>query len=131
MAVQQKSRAVDVALAHTQAWSNHDFDRARSMLADDVEVTATTTQPIMAATTLAGIEDYMHGLVEFAQPVAPNSLRVLAATGDEYNALLLVTVKAPFGPGGTEATLAGARLYLLDDDDKIKKEQVIFFVAEG
>jgi hypothetical protein len=82
----------------------------------------------MAATSLAGIDDYMRGLVEFAQPVVPGSLRVPASVGDERNALLLVTVQATFGPGGPEATLAGARLYLLDDDDKIKEEQVIFFV---
>jgi SnoaL-like domain len=129
MSVQQKSPAVDVARAHAEAWSNHDFDSARSMLAPDVEVTATTTQPIMAATNLAGIDDYMHGLVEFARPIVPGSLRVLASVGDEHNALLLVTVQAAFGPGGAETTLAGARLYLLDDDT-IKKEQVIFFVQE-
>jgi hypothetical protein len=131
MAVQQKSRAVDVALAHSEAWSNHDFDSARSMLADDVEVTVTTTQPIMPATKLTGIDDYMHGLVEFAQPIVTGSLRVLATTGDDRNALVLSTIQAPFGPGGAEATLAGARLYLLDDEDKIKREQVIFFVQEG
>jgi SnoaL-like domain len=130
MAVQEKSRAVDVAREHIEAWSNHDFDAVRGKLADDVEVSVTTTQPIMSAINLIGIDDYMHGLIEFAQPIVPGSLRVLANTGDERNALLVVTVRAPFRPGGTETTLAGARLYLLDKDDKIKKEQVIYFIQE-
>ena len=83
MAVQQKSRAVDVAREHVEAWSNHDFDAARGKLADDVEVSVTTAQPIMSAINLIGIDDYMHGLIEFAQPIVPGSLRVLASTGDE------------------------------------------------
>jgi hypothetical protein len=93
-------------------------------------VTHDRGEGVMAATSLAGIDDYMRGLVEFAQPVVPGSLRVLASVGDERNALLLVTVQATFGPGEAEATLVGGRLYLLDDDDKIKEEQVIFF-AQG
>ena len=130
MSVQQESRAVDVARRHVEAWSNHDFDTARHKLADDVEVSVTTTQPIMAATHLVGIDDYMHGLIEFVQPIVPGSLQVLAGVGDDRNALLMVTVRAPFGPNGAEVTLAGARLYLVDEDDKIKKEQVIFFVQD-
>jgi hypothetical protein len=47
------------------AWSNHDFDTARGSLAADVKVTATTTQPVMPDTNLAGIDDYMRGVIQF------------------------------------------------------------------
>jgi hypothetical protein len=64
----------------------------------------------------------------FAQAVLPGSLRILASTGDDRNALLMLTVEADFGGG--KAILPGARLYRLDDDNnKIKTEQVIFYAA--
>jgi hypothetical protein len=50
---------------------------------------------------------------------------VLASVGDERNALFLLTVETDFGAG--KVTLPAARLYLLDEDDKIKVEQVVFF----
>lgn len=128
MSAQHEPRAVTVAREHVEAWSNHDFGTARDGLAPDVRVTATTTQPIMAATDLTGIDDYMIGLNQFAQAVVPGSLRILASTGDERNALLLLTIEADFGAG--KATLPGARLYLLDENNKIKSEQVIFYAGQ-
>ncbi len=70
----------------------------------------------------------MIGLTQFAQGVVPGSLRILASTGDERNALLMLTVEADFGAG--PATLPGARLYLLDENNKIKTEHVIFYAAQ-
>jgi len=35
------------------------------------------------------------------------------------------------GTGGTEISATCARLYVLDDNDKIKTEHVIFYVAQG
>jgi SnoaL-like domain len=127
MSAQHEPPAVAIARAHVEAWSNHDFDTARNSLAPDVRVTASTTQPIMPATDLTGTDNYMIGLTQFAQAVVPGSLRILASTGDERNALLLLTVEADFGAG--KATLPGARLYLLDENNKIKTEQVIFYAA--
>jgi hypothetical protein len=124
-------RAVNTARAHVEAWSNHDFERARKSLADDVHVTVTTTQPIMSATDTVGVEKYMEGLIKFVQAVEPGSARVIASVGDEHNALLLLTVKAAFAPGGGKVDLSAARLYLVDHNDKIKAEQVIFYVASG
>jgi hypothetical protein len=124
--VLQDSPAVAVARAHAEAWSNHDWDRAREGLATDVRVTATTTQPIIPAADLTGIDDYMQGLIEFAQAVVPGSARVIASVGDERNALLMLTVEADFGAG--KVTLPAARLYLLDENAKIKVEQVVFYV---
>ena len=128
MSAQQESTAVAIARAHVQAWSNHDFDTARSALAPDVRVTAVTTQPTPPATDLTGADDYMTGLTQFAQAVAPGSLRIVASAGDERNALLMLTVEADFGGGKT--TLPGARLYLLDDNNKIKTEHVVFYAVQ-
>jgi hypothetical protein len=110
-----------------EAWSNHDFEEARRSLAPDVRVTATTTDPGMKDTNLIGVEEYMRGLIEFAQGVIPGSAQVLASAGDDRNALLMVSVKAVFGPEIPEVTLPAARLYLLDADNKIRDEQVVFF----
>ena len=129
MSAQHESPAVAIARAHAEAWSNHDFDAARSSLADDVKVTATSTVPIMPATDLSGADDYMVGLTQFAQAVVPGSLRVIASVGDERNALLMLTVEADLPVG--RMTLPGARLYLLDETGKIKVEQVIFYAAQS
>jgi hypothetical protein len=124
---QQESPAVAVARAHAEAWSNHDWDKARKMLAPDVHVVATSTQPMVNPTDLTGIDDYMEGLIKFAQPIEPGSLRVIAIVGDERNSLILLTVRAAFGPGGAKVTLPAARLALLDENNKIKAERVVFF----
>jgi hypothetical protein len=129
MTIADVSPAVAAALAHCEAWSSQDWDTARSMLAADVKVTATTTRPIMPETNLSGADAYMEGLKYFAGAVVPGSLQVNATVGDECNALLMVTVQAGFGPGGAPVSLPGARLYLFDDEGKIKVEQVVFFVA--
>ena len=129
MSAQQESPAIAIARAHVEAWSNHDFDTARSALAPDVRVTATTTQPMPPATDLTGADDYMVGLTQFAQAVVPGSLRIIASTGDERNALLTMTMTMAGGPFGAGATAPCARLYVLDDDNKIKTEHVIFYVT--
>jgi len=121
------SPAVAVARAHVEAWSHHDYDKARKSLAADVHVTVTTTQPVMAPTDTTGVDFYMDGLKKFANAVEPGSARVIASIGDEHNALLMVTVKAAFGPNGAKVTIPAARLYLLDENKKIKAEQVVFF----
>jgi hypothetical protein len=123
-----ESRAAAMAQAHCEAWSNHDYAKAREALAPDVKVTATSTQDGLPLTNLTGVDDYMKGLVLFADTVQPGSLKTNAVVGDERNALLLVTVKTqgpPLGP----TTLSGARLYLFDENDKIKSEQVVFYVV--
>ena len=127
MSTQQESPAVAIARAHVEAWSKHDFDSARSLLADDVKVTATSSNPALPQTDLTGADNYMAGLIAYAQPIVPGSVRILASTGDERNALLMLTVEADFGAG--KATLPGARLYLVDENNKIKTEHVIFYAA--
>ena len=119
--------AVAIARTHIEAWSKHDFAAARKSLAADVRFTAMSTQPAMTPTDLVGIDDYMAGLVRFAHAVVPGSARVTASIGDERNALIMVTVKAVLGFGAAKM-LPMARLYLLDAQDRIKDEQVIFYV---
>jgi hypothetical protein len=129
MPVQPDSPAVAVARAHAEAWSNHDWDTARAMLAPDVHVTAATTQPMPPPTDSTGVEAYMEGLVAFAQAIEPGSAKVIASLGDERNSLIVLTVKATLGPGGPIVTIPAARLALLDEDNKIKAEQVVFFAV--
>jgi hypothetical protein len=130
MTTDHEPRAVAIARAHVEAWTTHDFEAARRGLAEGVKVTATTTAPYPPATSLTGVDDYMEGLVAFAQAVVPGSARVLAATGDDRNALLMLTVEMG-GPDGGRTELPGARLYLLDEDGRIVDEQVIFYAAAG
>jgi len=129
MSAQQESPAVAIARAHVEAWSNHDFDTARSMLADDVKVTATSSNPALPQTDLTGAGNYMEGLIAYAQPVVPGSVRILASAGDERSALLTLTTTMAGGPFGAGASAPCARLYRLDDDNKIKTEHVIFYVT--
>jgi hypothetical protein len=129
MPIHQESSAVALARTHAEAWSNHDWDTARKMLAPDVHVTTMTTQPTMKPTDTTGIDDYMAGLIQFAQAVEPGSARVISSVGDERNSLILLTVRAAFGPDGAKVTVPAARLALFDENQKIKKEQVVFFAV--
>ena len=126
-----ESRAVKVALDHIEAWSNQNYDEVRKRLSNDVHVTVTTTQPIMSATDTVGIDKYMEGLKKFGQIVVPGSAEIISSVGDEQNALITVMVKATVGPGGAKLPLLGSRLYLLDENGKIKSEQVTFCVLSS
>ena len=129
MSSQQEPTAVAVARAHVDAWGNHDYDTARGALAPDVHVVVTSVDPEAPTVDTTGVEDYMQGLVQFGQAVLPGTSRVNAAIGDETRALLQVTSRVKFGPDAPEMTLHGARLYRLDENQKITDEQVIFFVT--
>src|SRR6516162_9851977 len=129
MSAQPESAAIAIARAHVEAWSNHDFDTARGMLAPDVHITATSSNPALPHTDLTGADNYMEGLIAYAQPIVPGSVRILASTGDERSALLTLTMTMAGGPFGAGATAPCARLYRLDDNNKIKTEHVIFYVA--
>jgi SnoaL-like protein len=129
MSLSNDSAAIRTAVAHIDAWSNHDWDASRAGLASDVWVTAHNTDPSFPVTDLHGTDDYMKGLIEFAQAVVPGSPEILATTGDKKQALVTLNVRVKFGPDAPEMTLPGSRAYLFDDNDKIKVEHVVFFVA--
>jgi hypothetical protein len=129
MSHQQDPTAVAVARAHVDAWGSHNYDKARASLAPDVRVVVTSVDPEAPSVDTTGIEAYMEGLVQFGQAVLPNTSSVNSAIGDDTRALLQVTTRVQFGPGAPEMTLHGARLYRLDESQKIVEEQVTFFVT--
>jgi hypothetical protein len=100
------------------------------MLAPDVRVRATTTASYPPDTDLTGAVKYMEGLRAYAEPIVPGSVSVLASTGDDRNALLLLSLTMVGGPFGEGTTAPCARLYLIDDNGKIKNEQVVFYLAQ-
>jgi hypothetical protein len=117
------SPAVTVARAHLEAWTNHDLDSARGNLAEDVQFYS-------PAANLAGIQEYMEGargLAQFAKQVIPGSLRVIAATGDDRNALIMYEVRTEGGPFGPRL-FPSAQTWMLDESGKIKVERIVSIV---
>lgn len=129
MPAQQESPAVAIARAHVQAWARKDYDTARSMLAPDVRIIAMTTAPYPPPTDLTGADQYMKGLVAFADPIVPGSLRELASAGDDRDALLMLDLRVAGGPFGAGAPAPCSRPYLVEDG-KIKTAQIIFYVGQ-
>ena len=129
MSQSSDSPAVELARAHVEAWSAKDWDQARSMLAPDVHVIAMSTNPALPHTDLTGADEYMTGLVAYADAIVPGSVRELACTGDQQNALLTLDLRMAGGPFGAGAAAPCARLYLVEDG-KIKTEQVVFYVGQ-
>ena len=119
-----ESRAVALARAHLEAWTNHDFDTARGNLAKDVQF-------FSPAGNLVGIHEYMdapRGLTQFAKQVVPGSLRIIAAMGDERNALIMYEVSTEGGPIGAKL-FPSAQTWLLDENGKIKVERIISYAV--
>ncbi|HEV2656772.1 MAG TPA: nuclear transport factor 2 family protein [Ktedonobacteraceae bacterium] len=119
----QDATAITIARAHINAWSHHDWEKTRELLAPDVHAVVTTTQPTKAPAELTGIDAYMGPKIRAAQLIEPGSVHEISAIGDERNALILVTMRIGLGPDGTMVTMARAILYLLDENKKIKEER--------
>jgi hypothetical protein len=118
------SRAVALARSHLEAWTNHDLDTVRGNLAEDVQFYS-------PAASLVGIDEYMNaprGLTQFARQVVPGSLRVIAAMGDERNALIMYAVSTEGGPIGSRV-FPSAQTWLLDENGKIKVERIVSYSA--
>jgi hypothetical protein len=116
--------AVALALAHVEAWTNQDFDTVRGNLSKDVQFYS-------PAANLVGIDDYMgapRGLTQSARQVVPGSLRVIAAMGDERNALIMYEVSTEGGPIGSKA-FPSAQTWVLDDNGKIRVERIVSYMA--
>lgn len=121
-----ESHAVEVARAHLEAWTNHDFDSARKNLAEDVQF-------FSPAANLVGIAEYMdapRGLVQFAKQVVPGSLHIHAAAGDERNALIMYEVSTEGGAFGSKV-FPSAQTWVLDEHGKIKVERIVSFSRPG
>ncbi|MGH2495064.1 MAG: nuclear transport factor 2 family protein [Ktedonobacteraceae bacterium] len=124
----QDSTAITIARAHINAWSHHDWDKTRELLAPNVHAVITTTQPMKATTELTGIDAYIEPKIKAAQLIEPGSVHEISAIGDEHNALIMVTFRIGLGPGGTMVTMARAILILLDENKKIKEERDEYFI---
>jgi SnoaL-like domain len=124
----QDSTAITIARAHINAWSHHDWEKTRELLAPNVHAVVTTTQPMKAPAELTGIDAYMEPKIKAAQFIEPGSVHEISAIGDERNALILVTMRIGLGPGGMMVTMARALLYLLDENKKIKEERDEYFI---
>jgi ketosteroid isomerase-like protein len=129
MSLQQNSAAVAAARAHVEAWSKRDYDGAREALADDVWVTAVAADPTFPKTDLNGVEAYMQGLIQYADGIVPGSTDVVEAVGDDKQALLTVNARVKYGPDAPEMDAPAARMYVFDEDGKIKIEHVLFFLS--
>lgn len=123
-----ESLAITVARAHIDAWSHHDWEKTRKLLAPNVHAVVTTTQPMRATAELTGIDAYMVPKIRASQLIEPGSVHEISAIGDEHNALILVTLRIGLGPGGTMVTMVRAILYLLDENKKIQEERDEYFV---
>jgi ketosteroid isomerase-like protein len=120
------SRAVAIARAHLEAWTNHDLDTVRGNLAEDVQF-------FSPAANLTGIDEYMdapRGLTQFAKQVVPGSLRVIACMGDDQNALIMYEVRTEGGPIGSRL-FPSAQTWLLDESGKIKVERIVSYSVSG
>ncbi len=119
-----ESPAVAFARAHLEAWTNHDIDTARGNLASDVQF-------FSPAAHLVGVDEYMdgpRGLVQFATHVVPGSLKVIAAMGDERNALIMYQVDTEGGPLGARR-FPSAQTWVLDEHGKIQVERLISYAT--
>lgn len=122
------STAIRVARAHIGAWSHHDWDKTRELLAPDVHAWVTSTQADFGTAELTGIDAYMEPKIRAAQLIEPGIFDEISAIGDERNALMLVTFRIGLGPGGTMVTMARSCLHLLDENGKITVERDAFYV---
>ena len=103
----QHPRAVGIALAHVEAWSHHDWETTRAVLAPDIRALVTSTQPQFGGGgEINGAEDYM-----------------------TRKAFVVARMRIALGPGGAMVTMTRSCLYLVDEAGRIKEERDSFFVS--
>ena len=125
-----KSKAVEVAIQHVQAFSNQDYDTARSLLAEDVHFILITSIPGFPTPSEGhGVEAFMRALTS-GNTLIPGSLQVIHSIGDDHQALITVSVKGTL-PTHEPITLLAARHYMIDEHEKITNELVIIANYEG
>ena len=128
------SKAAEIAIKHVEAFSNHDYDRARSLLAEDVHfilITSIPGFPGVRGNPLEGngVEEFMKTLTS-RNTLIPGSLQVIHSIGDDHQAFITVSVRGTL-PTQEPMTLLAARHYMIDENEKIKNELVIMSTYEG
>ena len=124
------SKAAAIGMKHVEAFSNHDYETARSLLADDVHFILITSIPGFPNPFEGhGVEEFMKALSS-GNTLIPGSFQVLHSIGDDHQAFILVSVKGTL-PTQEPITLLAARHYMIDENDKIKNELVIISNYEG
>ena len=101
---EDRSPALDTALAYHRAWTGHDFDRAMTFIADDIVCDA-------PAGRIAGPEAFRSFMEPFSRILTGS--RLIAAFGDEQTALLMyvaVTVPVKDAPGAECHTVRDGRI---------------------
>ncbi len=124
------SKAAEIAIQHVEAFSNHDYETARSLLADDVHFILITSIPGFPNPVEGhGVEEFMKALTS-GNTLIPGSFQVLKSIGDDHQAFILVSVKGTL-PTQEPVTLLAARHYVIDEHEKITNELVIISTYEG
>ena len=124
------SKAAEIAMKHVEAFSTHDYETARSLLADDVHFMLITSIPGFPNPVEGhGVEEFMKTLTS-GNTLIPGSLQVLHSIGDDHQAFITVSVKGTL-PTQEPMTLLAARHYLIDENEKVKNELVIMTTYEG
>src|SRR6516225_12421008 len=124
------SKAVKIAIQHVEAFSTHEYDTARSLLAEDVHFLLITSIPGFPNPVEGhGVEAFMKALTS-GNTLIPGSLQVIHSIGDDQQALLTVSVNGTL-PTQEPITLLAARHYMIDENEKIKNELVILTNYEG
>jgi ketosteroid isomerase-like protein len=124
------SKAVEIAIRHVEAFSNHDYEKTRSLLADDVHFILITSIPGFPNPVEGnGVEAFLKALSS-GNTLIPGSLQVIHRIGDDHQALITVSVKGTL-PTREPITLLAARHYMIDEHEKITNELVIIANYEG
>jgi hypothetical protein len=139
------SKAVKIAIQHVEAFSTHDYDTARSLLAEDVHFLLITSIPGFPNPVEGhGVETFMKTLTS-GNYLIPGSLHVINSIGDDHQAFITVSVKGTLPtrlasgyqlsnvhlPTQEPITLLAARHYVIDEYEKITNELVIMSHYEG
>jgi len=98
------STALHTALGYYQAWTSHDFDRAMTLIADDIVCHT-------PAGRLYGADPFRAFMEPFSQSVTRSAL--ISAFGDDHTAMLMYdteTLLVPSAPGAEFLTVVDARI---------------------
>jgi hypothetical protein len=106
-----ESKPLEIALAFTKAWTSHDLDTAKTLVADEVVFDG----PMQQST---GIGPYFEGLSRLSESV--QGVEIIAAFGDDEKALVMYgLLTGPFG------RLTCAKCFTVVDG-KIQKDLLTF-----